>query len=116
MDKKKYTSREVKKLAREYARYLRDTRHVPVQKAYLFGSYAKKSARAWSDIDVCIVSPVFEHEDNLSFLWRSRRQQDVDAMIAPIGFTPEDFQKNESNPLLHEIKITGIEVGLDEFE
>lgn len=112
MDKKKYTNREVKYLAKNYAQYLRDTHHVPIQGVYVFGSYAKREARNWSDIDVCVVSPVFEYEDRLSFLWKKRRSEDIDAMIAPVGFSPDDFRGGDINPLLHEIKTTGVRVNI----
>ena len=31
----------------------------PVDKIYLFGSYAKDGANEGSDIDLCVVSPIF---------------------------------------------------------
>ncbi|MEI8103282.1 MAG: nucleotidyltransferase domain-containing protein [Candidatus Moraniibacteriota bacterium] len=113
MDKKVYTAGEVRKKVKDYARYLRETHHVPVQGVYLFGSYAKHKAHAWSDIDVCIISPLFIKEDRLSFLWHRRRGEDVEAMIAPIGFAPEDFRGTISSPLVHEIKTTGEEISLE---
>jgi len=112
MDKKKYTTKEVKKKVKDYANYLKKTHNIPVRKAYLFGSYAKRKAHAWSDIDVCIVSPVFATEDHLSFLWHKLRREDADAMISPVGFSPEDFNERPSSPLVHEIKTTGEEISL----
>ncbi len=113
MDKKTYTEKEVRHLVRDYARYVRDAYRVPIRHVFLFGSYAKKNAHPWSDIDVCIVSPLFDHEDRLSFLWKRRRAEDVDAMIAPVGFAPRDFQGHASSPLVHEIQTTGEEIALD---
>ena len=112
MDKKKYTTKEVKKKVRDYARYLKDVEHVPVRKVYLFGSYAKRKAHAWSDIDVAIVSPIFAKEDWLSFLWHRLRREDADAIISPVGFSPQDFRGEISSPLVHEIKTTGEEISL----
>lgn len=110
MDKKKYTTKEVKKKVRDYAHYLKDVEHVPVRKVYLFGSYAKRKAHAWSDIDVCIVSPIFEKEEWLSFLWHRRRKEDTDATISPVGFAPQDFRGKIVSPLVHEIRTTGEEI------
>lgn len=112
MDKKKYTTKEVKQKVRDYVRYLKDVQHVPVRKAYLFGSYAKRKAHRWSDIDVCVISPIFTKEDHLSFLWKRLRREDTDAMISPVGFSPQDFRGELSSPLVHEIKTTGEEIAL----
>lgn len=36
------------------------TKHIPISKAYLFGSYAKGQPSRWSDIDVALVSKKFK--------------------------------------------------------
>lgn len=112
MDKKIYTTREVREKVKNYANYLKEAHQVPIQQVFLFGSYAKHKAHAWSDIDVCIVSPFFANQDRLSFLYHRRRDEDIDAMIAPVGFTPEDFRESPSGPLVYEIKKTGKEISL----
>ncbi len=112
MDQRKLTTKEVKNKVRNFARYLKNEHRVPVQKAYLFGSYAKRKAHKWSDIDVAIVSPIFKKEDRLSFLAHRLRTEDTHYMISPIGFTSQDFREKLSGPLVHEIKTTGEEVML----
>lgn len=112
MDKKTYTKKQVDALVRDYARHLRDEHNTPIEHVFVFGSYAKHRARPWSDIDVCIVSPIFKHEDRLTYLWTRRRDKDVDAMIAPVGFTPEDFRNTTTSPLVHEVRTTGEAVSL----
>jgi len=64
MVKKKYPVRQVKKFAKDFVRHLED-KGLKVEKAYLFGSYAKNHARAWSDIDVCIISKKKQRECRL---------------------------------------------------
>jgi predicted nucleotidyltransferase len=110
MDKKTYTIKTAKRKVEEYVRYLKGTRHLPVREAYLYGSYAKHRAHAWSDIDVCIVSPLFAKEDGISFLWKNRRKEDIDDMIAPVGFSPEDFDSPNPSPLVAEIRKTGVKI------
>jgi len=76
-------------------------------KAYLFGSYAKGTAKEWSDIDICIVSDIFggkKWDENEKKLWRIRR--DIDARIEPIGLSNEEFRSG--SPLASEIKKTGV--------
>jgi predicted nucleotidyltransferase len=110
MDKKKYSIKEVKKRVRSYASYLEKTHRLPVEGVYLFGSYAKKKAHTWSDIDVCIVSPHFSKGDALSFLWTRRRKEDILNMIAPIGIAQKDFDSPNPSPLVYEIKKTGVKI------
>lgn len=81
----------------------------PFHAIYLFGSQVMGKAKAWSDIDVAVVSDKLKkNEDKNRFLlWRIRRE--VDIRIEPHGFTIEDFQDN-SDPLVYEIKRTGIRI------
>lgn len=81
---------------------------VPIETAYLFGSWTQNRANQWSDIDLAIVSPSF---DGVTFL--DRRKMDdaviaVDTAIETHPFRPEDF--NDSNPFVREILRTGIRI------
>jgi len=79
----------------------------PVEKAYLFGSYAKGSFHEGSDIDVCVISPVFgkDYFDEDSILRNTTLK--VDSRISPVAFNPTDFEE-KYNLLAHEIKTHGI--------
>ena len=82
---------------------------IPFTKAYLFGSYAKGTARKWSDIDICIISDAFagkKWDENEKKLWRIRRN--IDARIEPVGISTEEFRS--SSPLVSEIRSTGIPI------
>jgi predicted nucleotidyltransferase len=82
---------------------------LPIERVFLFGSHAKKKARRWSDIDVCIISPKFRDRCHaIDYLWRKRRDEDVEHGIEPVGFHPKDFI--DEDPLAWEIKTTGIEI------
>ncbi|MFA6006477.1 MAG: nucleotidyltransferase domain-containing protein [Candidatus Paceibacterota bacterium] len=95
--------------ASAYVRYLEGNR-VPISAAYLFGSYVKGNTNKWSDVDVCVVSPLFRTTDALSFLWHGRRTEDVKNSIEPVGFDEESFA-DPNNELAYEIKKTGIRIG-----
>jgi len=99
---------EAKKIVRRYAQKLKEE-NFPFSALYLFGSQAKGKAKKWSDIDVAVVSGKLKHnrDKNRFLLWKLRR--DVDIRIEPYGFTPESF-KEIANPLVYEIKKTGIKV------
>lgn len=108
MAQKKLTSIQAKKYAREFVQYMERQHKLPVSAAYLFGSYAKGKTRAWSDVDVCIVSPKFKRVDPLTFLWLKRRDIDVERGIEPYGIAPQDFVN--FNPIAWEIKKHGIKL------
>lgn len=86
---------------------------LPVSSAYLFGSHARGNPRQWSDVDICIVSPLFDNEDTLTYLWTRRRRGDVENMVAPVGFTPEEFNAKFPSPLVAEIRKYGEEIPVE---
>ncbi|MBI2415912.1 MAG: nucleotidyltransferase domain-containing protein [Candidatus Kerfeldbacteria bacterium] len=82
---------------------------LPVQSAFIFGSYAKGNYHKWSDVDVCIISSALKRKrDPMAYLWRSKNNEDDNIMLAPVGFTPKDFV--DESPLVWEIKRTGIRI------
>lgn len=97
-----------KKIVNQYAKQLKRQKY-SFSAIYLFGSYAKGKPRKWSDIDVAVVTPELRknYEHNRFALWDAR--VGVDSRIEPHGFTPEDF-KNDADPMVHEIKTTGIRI------
>lgn len=82
---------------------------IPVQKLVIFGSYAKKKQRPDSDIDVCVVSPMFGMDSvrDMQFLLKQRRK--IDSRIEPIPVSPKDY-RDVTSPLIYEIKKFGKEI------
>lgn len=79
-----------------------------LERALLFGSYAKGTANTWSDIDIALVSKDFT---GIGFYDRKRVNPfliKVDSRIEPHPFRPEDF--TEDNPFVHEILKQGINI------
>jgi len=99
---------KVKKIIQKYATKLRAKKY-PFSAIYLFGSYAKNKAHKWSDIDVAIISDRLKKDwnENEDILWKYT--VGIDSRIEPIGFTIKDFQ-DESDPMVYEIKKTGIRI------
>ncbi len=96
--------REAIDKVKEYKLLLKN--YFPLEKVYLFGSYAKNTNRADSDIDVAIV---VSHIDGDYFsihplLWKLRRQ--IDDRIEPILIEKD----NDSGDFLSEIQKYGIEI------
>ena len=78
-----------------------------IEKAFLFGSFAKKKAKESSDIDIAIVLPEISDFFEVQLdLMRLRRK--VDLRIEPHLFLVDDF--NNDDPLASEIINTGIEI------
>ena len=47
------TQKKAKKAALDFINYLKKEHGMKVERAYLFGSYAKKQQHEYSDVDVC---------------------------------------------------------------
>ena len=91
---------------KKYIAFLRKNRFA-VQKAYIFGSYAKGNMHEGSDIDLAVV--LKNLQDNFTTqvqLMKLRRNFDL--RIEPHPFDETDF--NSSNPFANEILTTGIQV------
>lgn len=79
-----------------------------VEAAYLYGSQVQDYAREWSDIDLAVISPDFEHDLFQERLVLLRLAAEVDDRIEPSPFAPADF--TPANPLAHEIHRSGVRV------
>jgi predicted nucleotidyltransferase len=83
---------------------------LPIERAYLFGSYATGRSRDYSDIDLAIVTPVLNAENSIAInqkIFSRVSRYNVD--LEPICFSPEEFEKEEL-PIVLDIKRTGIEI------
>ncbi|MCL2792975.1 MAG: nucleotidyltransferase domain-containing protein [Spirochaetaceae bacterium] len=99
----------VSKVARDYA--VDVSRELPIEKAILFGSCARKTATELSDVDICFFLKSYN----------GKRKVDLVAQIlgiggekyCHIGFEPIVFEISEiqrGNPFVREILATGIEL------
>lgn len=97
-----------KKIVKDYINKLKTENYI-FSSVYLFGSHAQNRAGKWSDIDVAVISDKFKRNfwENESLL--GRYSLDIDTRIEPHGFTVDDF-KNNTDPMVYEIKRTGIRI------
>ena len=98
---------EVKKLIRQYINKLEDN-NIHIIQAILFGSYARGTQQEWSDIDLALISDVFEGSRILDRSKIRRITLSVSSSLEPIPFRPEDF--NQSDPFVKEILEQGIKI------
>jgi predicted nucleotidyltransferase len=92
------------------AEYLWDLRQeIPVERAVLFGSYAKGNCRKDSDVDLAIFSDFFKsmnRVNGISFLLQRVKNYQYD--LEPIPFTMNDY--NERDGFAAEVLKEGIEI------
>jgi len=96
---------KVKKTIDDYLQALnRD--NIPIKAAILFGSHAKGNSREWSDIDIALVSEIFEgnriqDKDKIRKITLS-----VSSNLEVLPFNTKDFSLE--NPLARVIIESGI--------
>ena len=103
-----YTKDEAIKVIRTFLDRVR--RDLPIERAYLFGSYATGRNRDYSDIDLAIVSPAVNIVNSLKVnqeIFHRAMLYNVD--LEPICFSPEEFETEEL-PIVLDIKRTGVEI------
>lgn len=80
-------------------------------KAYLFGSYAKKTERPDSDIDLALIIDNLDDENRFDLqVQLMLLASDFDIRIEPHPISDKEF--NSNNPFVAEIIKTGIEIEL----
>ena len=95
------------------ARYVENLKAqgVPVEKVYVFGSQARRDADMESDVDLAIVSPLFEKMslwDRAGFLGKAA--WDIHYPIDALGFAPSQVRNAIPGTLLGHILKNGIEI------
>ncbi|GAB6391373.1 MAG: nucleotidyltransferase domain-containing protein [Treponematales bacterium] len=99
----------VTKIARQYIDDVRAK--IPLDRAYLYGSYAKGTQHKDSDVDICLFSKSFAGTHCVDvmtdmFLLTDKYNRQVD--IEPNSFPTSEL--NNDNPFVKEVLRTGIEL------
>ncbi|MBF0108907.1 MAG: nucleotidyltransferase domain-containing protein [Magnetococcales bacterium] len=74
---------------------------IAVDFAVLYGSHARGEATEWSDIDVMVVSPLFDQEkrrDDINRLWYATLESDT--RIEPVGVGTRQWELDDGIPLI----------------
>ncbi|MBU0489031.1 MAG: nucleotidyltransferase domain-containing protein [Bacteroidetes bacterium] len=85
---------------------------IPVEKAFLYGSYSRGDARLHSDIDVAIVSSAFDTSNDLLKAKAWRLTEHIDIKIEPYTIGLQRFLTDDVSPLLQIVRQEGIEIVL----
>lgn len=103
---RKVLPKRIKKDVLDYVELIKNDK-IPVEKVIVFGSYVKGKPHKGSDIDICLISPNFK--DSFSALhYLLKKSYQIKSIIEPHPYHPKDFI--DEDPLVWEIKKTGIEV------
>lgn len=98
---------EIKSIVFNYLDVL-NKNNIPIERAFLFGSYSKGKGNDLSDIDIALVSKVFE---GVRIKDRSKIRKitlSVSSLLEVLPFNPKDF--TQEDPLVKEIIETGIRI------
>ena len=101
---------EIRRIVSRYVANLKAL-GVPVEKIYLFGSHARRDAGEESDVDLAVISPLFEKMnlwDRAGFLGKAA--WDIEHSIDVLGFSPSQVRKAVPGTLLNHIMKHGIEI------
>jgi predicted nucleotidyltransferase len=90
-----------------FIEYLEHT-GIHIDKAILFGSYAKGSQNKWSDIDLALVSKKFEGNRYYDLDKLTDACFAIDTDISPLPYRPEDFTNDDL--FVREILKNGIRI------
>ena len=83
---------------------------IPIDKAFLYGSYARNEATEESDIDIMLLSKLFDKNfDNIAGkIWTLSK--DYHILIEPYMVGTNKFQTDEYSPILEIVRQEGIEI------
>jgi predicted nucleotidyltransferase len=101
---------EIRGIVTRYVENLK-AQGVPVEKIYLFGSQARLDAGSESDVDLAVISPLFEKMslwDRAGYLGKAA--WDIHYPIDVLGFAPSQVRKAAPGTLLSHILQNGIEI------
>lgn len=104
---KKLTEREVEEMVQSYVSRLK--KKISIDKAVLFGSYAKGTAHEWSDIDLLIVSDELSETvpKGKNGFYLNRLIDDFNPYLEVIGVNPSTLNKPINKSFFDEILDTG---------
>ncbi|MHB8907100.1 MAG: nucleotidyltransferase domain-containing protein [Melioribacteraceae bacterium] len=102
-------SSEIIEIVKDYLREL-SGKGIYISKAFLFGSQANNTANEESDIDLMLVSPLFDGDTDkyMPAIWLSTQR--TAHKIEPIIVGEKRFLTDDMSPIIAVVKEQGIEI------
>jgi len=108
--------RTIVKSVRQYLKTVQNE-GIVVRFGIVFGSYVTGRSDPWSDIDVLVVSPVFDvprNRKDIDLLWRLAARSD--SRIEPIPCGERQWNEDSSSAIVEIARREGETIRLDEAE
>ncbi|MBN1593069.1 MAG: nucleotidyltransferase domain-containing protein [Candidatus Coatesbacteria bacterium] len=102
-------SSEIIAIVRRYLAALPDYGIHPLR-AVLFGSYANGDPNEWSDIDLVIIAPEFDHQHDITLVEQLWRATATDSRIEPIPCGEKEWETDTGRPIIAIARQEGIEI------
>lgn len=93
--------KHVEVIVGEYIKALKN-KNIRVEKAILFGSYAKGIAGKDSDIDIAIISPDFGQDYVEEAVMLKEISEEIDLDISPRPYSLEEYKNIKQGQFLHD--------------
>jgi len=103
-------SRKLLEIREEIIKILRDFKKKYHVKIYLFGSYAENRHTLHSDVDIVVVSDLFNGMDYPSRIEFIRLKLPYNLGFDIIALTPDEFEEKLKRPFFKTISKTWIEI------
>ncbi|MGE5679817.1 MAG: nucleotidyltransferase domain-containing protein [Bacillota bacterium] len=102
-------SAEIVNIVREYLHELSE-KGVFISRCFLYGSQARNTATEDSDIDVMLVSPLFDGNTDqyMPAIWLSTVR--TNHRIEPLAVGEKRFQTDDMSPIIEVVRQEGIEI------
>lgn len=101
---------KVIEIVQQYLKVLNDE-GITIKKAFIYGSQARGTATEESDIDIVLISPLFDIKNTDKYapaIWLSASR--VSYRIEPIAVGEKRFETDEYSPLIAIVRQEGVEV------
>ena len=83
---------------------------INIDRAFLYGSFARNEATENSDIDLMLVSSMFDTDDDYVLAKPWIYSAKVDPRIEPISVGLLRFNNDDTSPIIELVRQTGIEI------
>lgn|GEM_PF-1239706 len=75
---------------------------LPVDCAYLYGSYANGNPKVFSDVDVVVVSPKFGNDIVKEAAWLMELFEETGLMVEPRAYSRQEFERAGPGTFLYD--------------
>ncbi len=82
---------------------------IPVQFGIMFGSYARKDTHRWSDVDLLVISSLYDESysrEDINLLWRVAAR--TDSRIEPIPVGLNRWKTDDGSTIIEVARREGI--------